>query len=1096
MLEWLAVSTGMGLGKLVLEQVLDLSKPVLEGYAQDFFGDCLESGVARLKFGTLKEPMAEAIGCFIKRFIEELQLNFVPETSIEHHYRGAIKRFVRDKAVGQILGKAFETECKQLDYAELERIWAEQYQESGWQFPAAEFDWRGVAKKYVFEVKGIVRANAELRALLETDLLETIAQNTAQVSPGFDIEAYRESLQYSYGYLKLYTLDSTDRVDAIKLWSIFVEQTVREALPPTRYELPLDLKRKLQEEGQLEEDLSPEALEHYRREYFEQPARKVLEAVAEAQRSVVLGDPGAGKSSLLQYLALEWVEGKTETLPLLIELREFAVSQCSNFLEFLHRGRGADWQFDQQQLHQHLLENPTLLMFDGLDEIFDRATQAAVVDDIVRFAQQYPQAKVLVTSRIIGYNPERLRHSGFRHFTIQSLDTGEIHEFIDHWYGLSMGSDPDKERLKHRLKDAIENSKAIQNLADNPLLLTMMAILNRRQELPRDRADLYDQASRVLLYHWDVDHKRLQLPWDAIGRREKQEILRLIAFEMQAGEGGLKGNFISAECLIKILTDYLRDQGFSDPRDKAAALIRQLRERNHILCYRGADTYSFLHRTFLEYFCAIEIVKQFETQRLGSFDNFWNRIFREHYLDKAWAEVLGLINLLIDDLYSAQIISKIIKYSYQPHAESELDNFDVFFFAAKLWFECKKTKSIRDIESLISKRLYEIILFKEGYSYQPYFSRESERIASAKNQAALLLIRCEFQDRTYLNLALNIISKNRDLFLISGISEERSKNKGKNFYLPSVRLADICRGIQGRELNPILIIDYDIAIRNLLKRLFEKWGFLVDTPDNDLLVEEAIQNKKYDLIMGQWAHGSEFASQVTKSCISPVSFKNEEIDARPWLLALTSRSDYAGIIGHGFDDYLRKPFNLTLVGQAILNSYNIKNDISQLITLKEVKEVSSSKFFDYLATCQNTGEKLAIVRAIFSHFSQDKNALTCLEDTFTREQDIGLKWVITKLFFEHSDSRERGFFLLEKFIRDHEFNNRPNELNWHDQLIYIDSEISEMCNENTDFTSELIIFIKNKSSLQLKSILLKALFGAEKASLRVRDWAKHQLEEL
>ena len=328
-----------------------------------------------------------------------------------------------------------------------------------------------------------------------------------------------------------------------------------------RYELPLDLKRQLQEQGQLDE-LSPEALEHYRREYFQQPSRKVLEAVAESQRAIVLGDPGAGKSTLLQYLALEWVEGKTETLPLLIELRDYVLAQSANFLDFLHRGRGADWQFDPQQLHQHLLEQPTIAMFDGLDEVFDRPTQSTVIDDIIRFAQQYPQAKVLVTSRIIGYNPERFQHAGFRQFTIQSLDETEIHEFIDRWYDLAMGSDADKTRLKQRLKDAIANSKAIQNLADNPLLLTMMAILNRRQELPRDRADLYDQASRVLLYHWDVDHKRLQLPMDAIGRREKQEMLRLIAYEMQAGEEGLKGNLIGVDRLTRILTDYLRDQGF------------------------------------------------------------------------------------------------------------------------------------------------------------------------------------------------------------------------------------------------------------------------------------------------------------------------------------------------------------------------------------------------------------------------------------------------------------------------------------------------------------------------------------------------------
>jgi len=656
MLEWLAVTTGVELGKLVLEQVLDLGKPVLEGYVQDFFKDCLSAGVARLNATTLKTPMAEAIGYFIKRFIKELQINDVPETSIQHHYKAAIKKFVQDKAVRPILGKAFEKDCKQIDYGQLEQIWAQQYQDSGWQFPSEEFDWRGVCKEYVYEVKGIVKANPELRSLLETDLLEDIACNTAQLSPGFDVETYRASLQSSYGYLKLYTLDSTDRVDAIKLWAMFIEQTVREALPPMRYDLPLDLKRQLQAEGRLEADLSPEALEHYRHEYFQQPARKVLEAVADSQRAVILGDPGSGKSSLLQYLALEWVEGKTGKLPLLIELREFAINPSANFLEFLHRGRGVDWQFDQQQLHQHLLESPTLVMFDGLDEVFDRATQSTIIDDIIRFSQQYPKIQVLVTSRIIGYNPERLQQSGFRQLTIQSLDTDEIHEFINRWYDLSMGSDPDKVRLKQRLKDAIANSKAIANLADNPLLLTMMAILNRRQELPRDRADLYDQASRVLLYHWDVDHKRLHIPMDAIGRREKQEMLRLIAYEMQAGEEGLKGNLISSDRLTCILTNYLRDQGFSEPREKASRLIQQLRDRNFILCDRGADTYGFMHRTFLEYFCAVEIVHRFEKQRTLTFEQLRDEVFGQHWQDETWHEVMRLICGAIDPKFAGELI--------------------------------------------------------------------------------------------------------------------------------------------------------------------------------------------------------------------------------------------------------------------------------------------------------------------------------------------------------------------------------------------------------------------------------------------------------
>jgi hypothetical protein len=665
--------------------------------------DCIHSGVARAEAGRLKQPMAEAVGYFIKRFIKELQINDVPETRIEHHYKAVIKQFVRDKAVLPILGKAFEKDCQQIDYARLQLIWTQKYQDSRWQFPTEEFAWRRVAKEYVLEVKGIVKANGELRSLLETELLEDIARNTAQISPGFDVVKYRDSLQCSYGYLKLYTLDSTDRVDAIKLWNMFIEQTVREALPPMRYELPLDLKRQLQERGELEADLSPEALERYRHEYFQQPSQKVLEAVAESQQAVILGDPGAGKSTLLQYLALGWVEGNTETLPLLIELREYAIAKVNNFLEFLHCGRGADWQFDQQQLHQHLLEHPTLVMFDGLDEVFDRATQSTIIDDIIRFAHQYPKARVLVTSRIIGYNPERLQHAGFRHFTIQPLDADEIHEFIDRWYDLAMGSDSDKMRLQKRLKDAIANSKAIQNLADNPLLLTMMAILNRRQELPRDRADLYDQASRVLLYHWDVDCKRLQLPMDAIGRREKQEMLRLVAYEMQAGEEGLKGNLISAERLTRVLTDYLRDQGFSEPREKANRLIQQLRERNFILCYRGADTYGFVHRTFLEYFCAVEIVQRFEKQRTLSFEQLRDEVFGEHWQDETWHEVLRLICGMVDAKFVGYLIEFLLEESHG------LEEFKPIFMAAECLAEVKNKSVIQKTSNKVLSQIRELI---------------------------------------------------------------------------------------------------------------------------------------------------------------------------------------------------------------------------------------------------------------------------------------------------------------------------------------------------------------------------------------------------
>ena len=101
--------------------------------------------------------------------------------------------------------------------------------------------------------------------------------------------------------------------NAVKLWSVFVPQTVRETreyLPHT-HEIPKEHLRRLIERGELDGKdvaLAEELLADRQRAYFDQAPRSVLELIADARltRFVVLGDPGAGKSSLLQQIALEW----------------------------------------------------------------------------------------------------------------------------------------------------------------------------------------------------------------------------------------------------------------------------------------------------------------------------------------------------------------------------------------------------------------------------------------------------------------------------------------------------------------------------------------------------------------------------------------------------------------------------------------------------------------------------------------------------------------------------------------------------------------------------------------------------------------------
>lgn len=123
-------------------------------------------------------------------------------------------------------------------------------------------------------------------------------------------------------------------------------------------------------------------------------------------------------------------------------------------------------------------------------------------------------------------------------------------------------------------------------------------------------------------------------------------MLRRLAYEMQVGDKAWAGNLIDDERLKQVLTGYMREQGFSEPREKAGKLIEQLRNHNFILCDRGADTYSFVHRTFLEYFCATEIVYRFNqrgTEGGITFEVLRDEFFGQHWQDKTWHEVLRLI---------------------------------------------------------------------------------------------------------------------------------------------------------------------------------------------------------------------------------------------------------------------------------------------------------------------------------------------------------------------------------------------------------------------------------------------------------------------
>ena len=762
MIDWLVIWGVTQAAGFVFKPILeDLAKDAAKDYAKDFFKDCLKKVIHLPEKDVLKEAYGKALKEFLQFFQQELDDADFQEAQIKLYIK-PLDRFTKQEKVETILGSAFEIDCKSLDTHVLAQTW----EEMNLPFLPDEFNWERVGKRYLKKVKAIIQESDKLRPIFAVQTQSQMAENVqelAGISPDYNLEKYAEGLKEQYGNLKLESLDTTGvYYNELKLWKIFIAQNVRECqefLPP---EIPKEIEQRLVKEGQLEKSqLTDEERDKRHHAYINQPIRLVWELLGypteeskllskPVQYAVILGDPGSGKSSLLQYLALSWAQRPTRDLslfpiPFLIELRFYGRDKQAakqggkafDFLSFLHGGN-VTCHLNQQIVFDKLNAGQGIALFDGIDEVFDPALRDEVLKDIHRFSNRFKNVQIIVTSRRLGYKAQPLRDAGFKHFMLQDLEIEQIEDFLERWHEL-FTDQLDNLRKKERLIKAIQDSKSIRELAGNPLLLTMMAILNRKQELPRNRSDLYNKASEVLLYQWDVEVKLLENPkfkhWNILIELDhKQKMLRKVAYFMQSNKKDTSGNLISKSDLENILTESLREiieRG--EPRMIARVIIEELRTRNFILCYLGADSYGFVHRTFLEYFCAWEFVWQFKETQILTIEQLIIEVFGAHWQDESWHEVLRLICGMIEPKFVAEIIDFLLEQKIDRNNFIGKDSWDQGTFKKEalgnilLAANCFTEVRNKNLITTTSEQLLKVLKDEIKQESQPSFSRELSR---------------------------------------------------------------------------------------------------------------------------------------------------------------------------------------------------------------------------------------------------------------------------------------------------------------------------------------------------------------------------------
>jgi HEAT repeat protein len=310
-------------------------------------------------------------------------------------------------------------------------------------------------------------------------------------------------------------------------------------------------------------------------------ADSILQVVSEHDRFVLVGKPGAGKTTVIRRLALDAARARLENprsapLPLLLYLPTW--SEDSSPVDFIR----THWPFQTDPIPL-LNSGNALLYLDGLNEMGEEgATKTVLLRDWL-YSRQGPK-KTIITCRIDDYTGKM--NLGLPVVVTEEMDEKRIKEFVTNY--LSDDAAPFLARILPNKKNDREDNFHLLQLARNPYLLTAMVVVYKNSpggDLPHNSGALFNQLVMAL---WDRERRRQTHGW--VPFEEMEAAFSRLAFAM-IDHG--KPNDVPQSYALK----YLDNSTLL--RTGANANIIEVREKK----------VRFFHHLMQEYFAAAELYR-------------------------------------------------------------------------------------------------------------------------------------------------------------------------------------------------------------------------------------------------------------------------------------------------------------------------------------------------------------------------------------------------------------------------------------------------------------------------------------------------------
>jgi hypothetical protein len=349
------------------------------------------------------------------------------------------------------------------------------------------------------------------------------------------------------------------------------------------------------------------------------PLRRIDDLLTERPRTLLRGEAGAGKTTLVWWLASHAACGTlgpelddlNGLVPLVVPLRALRAqglplprpAQLPSVAGVLADDPPPGWA------NRVLKSGRGFLLIDGLDEVpaAEREETRVWLSELLSL---HPHTRCLATVRPLAVEEEWLRSEQFAELQLLPMRDEDINAFVAAWHRAARldGSAPGElDELESDLLTQFDQNDALRSLAQTPLLCAVICALHRRRGglLPDTRWELYRATLAMLLGSRDSQRKIRSPEGIEMGFDEYQELLQSLAIWLVRGNQAQLSRQ-DAEHQVEAAMERLpqvRAQG------SPATVLTHLLNRSGLLQERADDEIQFIHRTFQDYLAARALVE-------------------------------------------------------------------------------------------------------------------------------------------------------------------------------------------------------------------------------------------------------------------------------------------------------------------------------------------------------------------------------------------------------------------------------------------------------------------------------------------------------